>query len=386
MRVLFLARSTLYSVYGGDTVQITSTAKYLRRLGVSVDIKLSNERIDYKAYNLLHIFNIIRPADALKHIRQSKLPYVVSTIFLDYSESQQKGAGIRPFMSKHFSPDTIEYAKTIARWIKNGETIKSVRYLYYGHRKSVISIAENAAMILPNSENEYIRFVNRYQTPVPHKVVYNGIDIDAFAAQKQEREQAVHNPTEVICVARIENNKNQLNLIRALNNTPFHLKIVGKPAPNHIKYYKLCQAVASDNITFTGFITPDELIENYMTAKVHVLPSWNETCGLSSLEAAYLNCNIVITEKGDTREYYKDNAWYCNPDDPQSIYDAVVKAAKAPISDRIRNEVITTYNWQEAASETLAAYEAVLNIGTCSKQDGEQHYKTFEDSLLNSKL
>lgn len=381
MRVLFLARFTLYSVYGGDTVQITSTAKYLKRLGVSVDIKLSNERIDYKAYDLLHIFNIIRPADALKHIRLSKLPYVVSTIFLDYSESQRKSMGIRSFMSRYFSPDAIEYAKTIGRWIKSGETVKSIQYLYYGHKKSVITIAENAAMILPNSENEYIRFVNRYQTPAPHRVIYNGIDIEAFAAE--EREQAMHNPTEVICVARIEDNKNQLNLIRALNNTPFHLKIVGKPAPNHTKYYKLCKAVASDNVTFTGFITLDELIENYMTAKVHVLPSWNETCGLSSLEAAYLNCNIVITEKGDTREYYQDNAWYCNPDDPQSIYDAVVKAARAPVSNRMRNEVITTYNWREAASETLAAYEEVLHSDAHNKPGREQHYKTLEDSLLN---
>ncbi len=360
MKILYIARSTLYGVYGGDTVQIVSTAKYLRRQGVIVDIKLSHEKINYKEYDLLHLFNITRPADAFVHVENSGLPYVISTIFLDHEESQKADKGIRGMASKYISADKIEYVKTIARWLKNGESIKSRQYLYYGHKGSIVRLVNGASMLLPNSENEYIRFVNRYQVTAPHTVIYNGIDTEVFGGYKKQ--ETVHDPMLVLCVGRIEGNKNQLNLIRALNDTPFKLKLVGKPAPNHMKYYEQCRKAASDNISFEGFISQEELIRHYMSAKVHVLPSWNETCGLSSMEAAYMNCNIVISAKGDTVEYYGNDAWYCDPGSPQSIYDAVVKASEAPLNDKLHDKILTEYNWQKAAIDTLMVYKEVLNM------------------------
>jgi hypothetical protein len=44
-------------------VQAVQTARHLQALGVVADVKLSNEVIDYNQYDLLHFFNIIRPAD-----------------------------------------------------------------------------------------------------------------------------------------------------------------------------------------------------------------------------------------------------------------------------------------------------------------------------------
>ena len=38
------------------------------------DIKLTNEKIDYSKYDLLHFFNITRPADILYHLEKSSLP------------------------------------------------------------------------------------------------------------------------------------------------------------------------------------------------------------------------------------------------------------------------------------------------------------------------
>src|SRR5690606_17582078 len=120
MKILFLARSTLYTVFGGDTVQVESTAKYLRKKGLEVDIKLSGEHIDYTPYDLLHFFNIIRPADILGHISKTKKPFVVSTIFVDYSEYEKNHrAGIYGLLTRLISGDRLEYMKAIARWIKN---------------------------------------------------------------------------------------------------------------------------------------------------------------------------------------------------------------------------------------------------------------------------
>ena len=360
MKVLFLVRATLYTVYGGDTMQIMSTAKYLRKLGAEVDIKLVNERIDYSSYDLLHIFNAIRPADVLTHIKKSGKPYVLSTIYVDFSEYQQLHAtGITAMLSKVFSKDQMEYIKAIGRWVKNGEAINSKRYLRWGHRKAVQELAKGAAYLLPNSESEYKRFAAHYQIDKPYRLIYNGVDTDIFTDTEEDIVPKNDNK-EVLCVSRIEGQKNNLNLIKALNNTEFNLKIIGKPAPNHIKYYEQCKQLAASNITFLDFMPGHLLAEKYKAAKVHVLPSWNETCGLSSLEAAYYNCNLVITDKGDTVEYFGNHAWYCDPGNPESIYNAVVKAAAAPPDNIMKNKIKKLYNWEQAATDTFAVYQNVV--------------------------
>lgn len=358
MKVLFIARASLYKVYGGDTVQIVSTAKYLRKAGVEVDIKLDNETIDYTPYDLLHVFNIIRPATILPHLLRSKKPYVVSTIFVDYTEYEQyHRKGVAATITNRLSTDAAEYIKTWARWVKNGDTFPGKKYLLNGHKKTVQQVAAGAALLLPNSESEYIRFVAAYKIKPPYRVIYNGVDPEIFALNPD----ATHDPKEVLCVARIEGKKNQLNLIKALNNTAYHLTLVGDPAPNHVSYYNACKQIAASNISFQKFLPQESLLPFYRNAKVHVLPSWNETCGLSSLEAAYLGCNIVITDRGDTSEYYGDNAWYCNPADPSSIYEAVEKASISMHNNILKQKVATLYNWEKAAEHTVLAYENVLN-------------------------
>jgi hypothetical protein len=76
MKVVMISRSTHFTSPGGDTTQIEMTAKYLRALGVEVDIRLSTDSIAYSNYDLLHFFNIIRPDDILPHIKATKVPFV----------------------------------------------------------------------------------------------------------------------------------------------------------------------------------------------------------------------------------------------------------------------------------------------------------------------
>ena len=85
--------------------------------------------------------------------------------------------------------------------------------------------------------------------------------------------------------------------------------------------------LAAKNIHFIDHLPQEELIHYYQKAKVHVLPSWFETCGLSTLEAAAMGCNIVITNKGYASEYFNDHAFYCDPSSPASILDAIYKAS-----------------------------------------------------------
>jgi len=72
-----------------------------------------------------------------------------------------------------------------------------------------------------------------------------------------------------------------------------------------------------------------------------------------------MGCNIVITDKGDTKEYFENYAFYCDPASPESIYEAVKKASVGKYNEEFRNKILTKYTWQQAANKTLAAYREV---------------------------
>ncbi len=356
IKVAMIVRSTIYTVKGGDTIQVLQTAKQLRNHNVSVDIKLTNEKTDYSQYDLLHFFNITRPADILYHINKTKKPFVVSTILIDYSEyDKYHRKGLAGVFLRFFNADGIEYLKTISRWILGRDKLVSLDYVWKGQRKSIREVLRQAALLLPNSHSEYSRLVKRYNCNTDHIVVPNAADPDLFRFNKAIEKD----PLLVLCVARIEGIKNQLNLIRALNGTSFNLTIIGAAAPNQQSYYEECRKIAAGNIHFIEQLPQEALVGYYQKAKVHVLPSWFETTGLSSLEAGLVGCNIVITDRGDTVEYFDTDAVYCDPGSPESIYKAVEKAAHLPYNESLRGKILSQYSWEQATIRTMQAYERV---------------------------
>ncbi len=359
MRIAFITRSTIFTSAGGDTIQVLKTAKCLRRLNVSVDIKLTHEKVNYSRYDLLHFFNVIRPADILPHIRTYHAPFVITPLFIDYSEFDKKyRGGIAGKIFRFFSADQIEYAKTVARWLKGQQELKSYSYLVNGQDHSVRNIIKKAALLLPNSQMEYEQIAFRYSMELPYMIIPNGIDAEIFtmneAIKKDEKM--------ILCVGRMEGLKNQLNLIKALKDSPFQLYVIGNHSINQKGYYDQCRNAAGPNVHFIEYIPQNQLIEYYQRAKVHVLPSWFETCGLSSLEAASMGCNIVITQKGYAREYFNDNAFYCDPSSSSSIKAAVEKAAIAPPSKELQQKIFSHFTWQNAAEATYQAYKKCISL------------------------
>jgi glycosyltransferase involved in cell wall biosynthesis len=358
VKVAFISRDSLYKDPGGDTVQIENTASYLRELGVEVDVLLASNKIDYSRYDLLHFFNIIRPADILTHIKKSKKPFVISTIYVDYTEYEKNHRkGFVGLLFKLLPSDLIEFVKVIARFLIKGDKIISPSYLLLGQKKAVKKIIRETALLLPNSESEYRRLVTNYGIEKAFRVIPNAIDPNLF---NQASSPSLKDKKLVLCVGRIEGRKNQLNLIRALNNTEFKLFIIGSFASNQPAYEKYCRSAAASNIKFINNIAQEQLVSYYKEAKVHVLPSWFETTGLSSLEAGVMGCNIVITDKGDTREYFEDMAYYCNPGSLDSIRSAVMLAASNPFNEALREKILREYIWPVTAAKTLEAYKLAL--------------------------
>ncbi|MDN3547625.1 glycosyltransferase family 4 protein [Mucilaginibacter aquaedulcis] len=355
MKVAFIVRPNLYTIAGGDTVQIDQTAKQLRILGVEVDILLSNAEIAYNRYDLLNFFHITRPAAIINHCQLSNLPFVVSTIFCAYGDYYKYNqTGINLLFSK-MSEDTKDYFRNVLRWLRGRERLP-VSYLWKGQRKSIIKVLKTTDMVLPNSQSELDRLAKDYASSARHAIITNGINPNRFpfnsAIAKDEKL--------IISVGRIEKRKNQLNLIKAVNNSDYKLVLIGAPSPNQSKYYQQCIDHAGPNVSFLNRLPHDEMVKYYQLAKIHVLASWFETTGLSSLEAAIMRCNIVITDKGDTSDYFANDAFYCDPASPESIRAAIDQASKVSFNEALIDRILTQHTWKKAAEQTLQAYNLLL--------------------------
>jgi glycosyltransferase involved in cell wall biosynthesis len=202
---------------------------------------------------------------------------------------------------------------------------------------------------LSNTQYNYFSIPNAVDVS---KFNYDTVKIDAELEKYKDC---------ILCVSRIEGRKNQLNIIRACKNLPYKFVFVGKASVNFKKYYDKCKNEASENMYFIGQIEHEKLPPLYKLAKVHILASWMETPGLSSLEAAIMRVNIVVTKKGDTEDYFKNYAFYCEPNDTDSIQKAVVAAYNASFDENLHKLIMNSYKWEDTARKTLNAYLSVYN-------------------------
>lgn len=365
MKVLFQTRTNLYSAPGGDLIQIENTKKYLEKIGISVDISLELQP-NLDGYDIVHLFNLMDPQDIYLQMQNAKLQgkkIVLSTIYGLYTEFDRKGrSGLMSFIFRILSPYQIQYIKILMRHLAEKRLHKGVlKMLLKGNYNLMKSIADNTNVFLPNSVSEMNRVAKEFKLKSYKYVnVPNAIDKDVFTQSVVSAEFEKYRGC-ILCAARIEGRKSTLNLVRAVKDLPYILVLAGKESANQKSYVDMVHNEAGENVVFLGPLSHEKLRELYSVAKVHALVSWMETPGLSSLEAAAMDCNVVLTNKGDTYEYFGDMAFYCEPDDVSTIKDAILKAYNAPVLPQLKEKVLEQYNWEKTAEMTAIGYRLALN-------------------------
>src|SRR3989304_4006641 len=87
MRVLFInSRPDALRNPGGDTIQAQKTKDALERLGVSVEVRASDDLANPPAVDLAHIFNLQEPEPAwaaFQTLEKAGIPVVLSPIYWD---------------------------------------------------------------------------------------------------------------------------------------------------------------------------------------------------------------------------------------------------------------------------------------------------------------
>ncbi len=365
MRVLFLVRRNLEQHPGGDTTQILRTAAALRALGAHVDLS-GHPRPTLAGYDVIHLFHLDRIWENFPHcrrIRAAGRPAVLSPIYWPPDEFDRSGrAGLQGWLARRLGSRRYENVRLLERFMLHAAQERTWGVLCtarWDFNAAVRFLLETVAVLLPNSDAERRVIAGRFGVERPALVVPNAADPELFRPPVGEPPARAG----VLCVGRLEPRKNQLRLIEALRGSGIPLTLVGQAGRFNRGYARKCRAAADGTVRFVSHQSPEGLRALYRAARVHACVSWYETPGLASLEAALCGCAIVVTPGGSTREYFREQAWYCDPADPASIRAAIERASASTAPAALAARLAEECTWQAAARQTYAAYRLALQSG-----------------------
>lgn len=351
MKILFIARKSLYEQAGGDSLQVKQTASYLRLIGHEVSIS-TQQKENPEDYDILHFFNLIRPAQFLYYLKFKK-PIVVTSIYVDYSEYESKNAGFaRRLILKAFGKFGLEYFKTIGRCLKGNDQFPGFSYLLKGQKSSIQSILKHSKEVIVASDQEASLL----------KEDFNSLNSFSKIALGSEHFKTLDSDSPrkgIACIARIEGLKNQHQLITVVNEEKDPLVLIGKAAANQVEYYSKCKEIAGPTVEFTGQLEAEEIATILSKIEVHAMVSYYETTGLSTIEALKADCQVVISKKGGQKEIFGEHAFYADPENTGSIKNAISEAKKSKLSHK--EWVMKTFSWEKSAQEISDIYDRIRN-------------------------
>jgi glycosyltransferase involved in cell wall biosynthesis len=216
-------------------------------------------------------------------------------------------------------------------------------------------------------------------------VVHNGTDAELFHPHDVAKE------ADLLFVGRTEDRKKGIGtLLEALSLLPAHvtLKIVDGRipvdglVPRLIKKWKLEQRV----IFQPKFLEVPDLVREYSTGRVAVVPSFFEGFGFPASEAMACGLPVIANAAGALPEVVGTDGsagLLVPPRNPQALADAIARMLAEPArAERMgraaRERVLRVFRWETAAARLVDVFEEVLNrrsralgAGKRSAQRGE---------------
>ena len=166
----------------------------------------------------------------------------------------------------------------------------------------------------------------------------------------------------LLFIGSIAPHKNVDLLIRVAKENKLALVIIGEPSLSCMGYLAHCKDLATGaDVDFLGRVTHDNplfagAINN---SAVVCVPSDVETCSLVGLEAATLNKPIVITNKGGTKDVFKEWVYYVAPKDEADLALQIKRAIGKP-SEQLKSHVLKNHDWTLLAEQMLSVYKKTL--------------------------
>lgn len=219
-------------------------------------------------------------------------------------------------------------------------------------RLEVRYILKNASKIFAVSKSS-MKEILRFTRPKNLRLVYNGVDTTKFSPSSKKQNLAItvgaiSNPT--IDKKRFD------TLVRAAAYLPnVQFVLIGK----YDDSIKRLKEMAGFNVTFTGYLSNEQLISYYKKAKVYCQLSAQESFGVALAEAMACCCVPVITHLYSLPEVVGDTGYYVPYNNPEATADAITNALKSDKGQRAR-ERMQKYFSLEAREKKLV--KEILDI------------------------
>ena len=205
---------------------------------------------------------------------------------------------------------------------------------------------------------------------IPEKdvaVVYNGTDADLFHPHPE-----VHKETDLIFIGRTEDRKKGIGtLLEALSLLPEHvtLKIVDGRIPEDGLVPRLIQRFGLEGrVKFQDrFLEIDELVREYSTGRIAVVPSFFEGFGFPASEAMACGLPVIANAAGALPEVIGPDGVagrLVPPRDARAMADAITDILSEPdkaarMGAAARERVQKVFRWDQAAAGLVSVFEEV---------------------------
>lgn len=314
--------------------------KYVKNIQKFCEVKLFNKWEDkYEDYDILHIFRM--SVDRYESIIAAKnfgVKIVISTIIED-----------------KFNP----FINIISRLLYHFPVYTGYKFIRDG--------LNSADVLLAQTKKEKNNIIKYYKvSPEKIFVIPNGCDIEDKTYNNMDfvKKYNIQTPY-CLCVGRFDENKNQLNLIKALNETEIPLYFIGGKDVSCPDYYTKCKNIANSNIHFVGWLdNKDPLLKSaYYNAQVTVMPSYKETFGNAFIEGGCAGTNLAISSTLPVVYDYnlQDLTYMFNPNDIFDIKEKVCNAYYAEKDLRIKSIFQNMFAWDNIVEEHYRIYNKVMS-------------------------
>lgn len=238
------------------------------------------------------------------------------------------------------------------------------------NRVLVREAARRASMVVTLSEHARSEMIELYGLDPDRIAVVPGGVSDAFLAPGEPR-PASANPelVRILAVGTLQPRKNLLRLLDAVRivgaRSRVQLRVIGPPG--HAAQ-EIQDRLGGSDVVLLGYVTEEELLQEYRAADVFVYPSIYEGFGLPVVEAMATGTPVVTTTGGSLPEVAGDAALIVDPYDVGAFAGAISQLIDDP---DLRGTLVERglrraagYSWRSAADRLSVVYGRVIGAGS----------------------
>jgi glycosyltransferase involved in cell wall biosynthesis len=337
------------SIIGGHKTQITNTVQGLKAIGVDARAEYGlNPQLPKKS--IVHIYG--GDESSILKLKLAGVKIVVSPIYWPEYINDTYANGFHRLFVKCKS--YLSVTKRLLTKRTYPELSCFSLGLKYAGMSRMYSMAD---LIVPNSTLENDAIKNDLGIVTSTFVVPLGVDRTVFYNTSRSRSDDL-----IAYVGRVEPHKNQLKLVKAMQGQHYRLVLAGQLHPHHLDYCNRVLRYCTDNVSYAGHGDVEFVRNLYNQATIHILPSWSETVGLTSLEASACGCKIIHTKNGFGREYFGETAEYCDPASTLSIRKSIQSTGASDSVLVAQARRLTEYTWENTALSLLNAYNTLQDL------------------------